>query len=138
MGGRVLIVLDTHALLWWQAQSDRLSRLARSRIEKADRILVSPISLWEIALLVRQRRFALDRDPFVWATDLLTEDRIELAPLTATAAVGAGLLPADGFEGDPADCIIYATARELVVPLITKDDRMHRFAAAARGMRIVW
>lgn len=138
MGGRVLIVLDTHALLWWQAGSDRLSRPARSRIDKADRILVSPISLWEIALLVGQGRFELDRNPFDWATDLLAEDRVELAPLTATAAVGAGLLPADGFEGDPADCIIYATARELVAPLVTKDDRMHRFAAAARGMRIVW
>jgi PIN domain nuclease of toxin-antitoxin system len=138
VGGWVLIVLDTHTLLWWQAGSERLSRPARFRIEKAARILVSPISLWEIALLVRRGRFELDRNPFDWATDLLAEDRIELAPLTATAAVGAGLLPADGFEGDPADCIIYATARELMVPLVTKDDRMHRFAAAARGMRIVW
>ncbi len=125
-------------MLWWQAGSERLSRPARFRIEKAARILVSPISLWEIALLVRKGRFELDRNPFDWARDLLAEDRIELAPLTATAAVGAGLLPADGFEGDPADCIIYATARELVAPLITKDHRMHRFAAAARGMRIVW
>ena len=99
---------------------------------------MSPISLWEIALLVRKGRFELDRNPFDWARDLLDGDRIELAPLTATAAVGAGLLPADGFEGDPADCVIYATARELVAPLITKDHRMHRFAAAARGMRIVW
>ena len=138
MGGRVLIVLDTHALLWWQAGSDRLSRTARSRIDKADKILVSPISIWEIALLAGKGRFELDRNLFDWSSDLLVEDRIELAPLTATAAVGAGLLPADGFEGDPADCIIYATARELVAPLVTKDDRIHRFAAAARGMRIVW
>jgi len=138
VGGPALIVLDTHALLWWQAGSERLSRPARSRIEAADRILVSPISLWEIALLVGKGRFELDRNVFVWSTDLLAQDRLELAPVTPTAAVGAGLLPADGFEGDPADCMIYATARELMAALVTKDDRIHRYAAAARGMRIVW
>jgi predicted nucleic acid-binding protein len=41
------------------------------------------------------------------------------------------------FQGDPADCIIHATAREAMTPLVTRDDRMHRFAAATHGMRTV-
>jgi PIN domain nuclease of toxin-antitoxin system len=138
VGGRGLIVLDTHVLLWWQADGGRLSASAARAIEQADRLGLCPISFWEVALLVRKGRIALDRDPHRWATDVLRDERIQLVPLSATAAITAGLLPADGFEGDPADCLIYATAREHSVALVTKDRRIHEFAAAAKGQPVIW
>lgn len=97
-----------------------------------------PISLWEVAVLVRKGRVSLDRDPHVWARDLFDDDRLDVAPLSPTAAISAGLLPDDGFDGDPADCMVYATARELGATLVTKDRRMHDYARAAKGVRVVW
>ncbi|MBV6509347.1 MAG: Ribonuclease VapC22 [Acidimicrobiales bacterium] len=132
------MLLDTHVLLWWQAGGDRLSRRATREIEKAGPILVSPISFWEIAVLMEKGRVSLDRDIFVWMSDFLGTEDVELAPLTPTAAIGAGLLPEQGFGGDPADCMLYATAREQLVPLITKDMEIRRYAARQKDLRVIW
>ncbi|KRT63047.1 MAG: protein domain-containing protein [Chloroflexi bacterium CSP1-4] len=133
-----MTLLDTHVILWWQAVDDRLSARARREIERAERILISPVSLWEIVLLVDKGRVRLDRDIFVWTQDFLAGERVELAELTPTAAVAAGLLPGLGFVGDPADAMLYATARERGVPLISKDTRIRSFAAARRDLRAIW
>ena len=65
------LLLDTHALLWWQAGSDRLSRRAATAIEGVDQLWISAISLWEIATLVRLGRVALDRPQRRLVADLL-------------------------------------------------------------------
>jgi PIN domain nuclease of toxin-antitoxin system len=133
----VILLLDTHALVWWQAGGDRLSPSARRAIEAAEGILISPLSLWEVATLQRRGRLQLDRDPLDWARDLLRTPGIGEAPLTAAAATWAGTLD-DRFPGDPIDRLLYATARDLRVPFVTKDDRLHAYAASARDVEVVW
>ena len=50
----VQVLLDTHAFLWWIADSDRLSGRAHSVIEdELNNILVSAASVWEIATKLR-------------------------------------------------------------------------------------
>jgi PIN domain nuclease of toxin-antitoxin system len=50
----VKILLDTHALLWWLADDDRLGDAARAVVaDPANDILVSMVSLWEIVVKVR-------------------------------------------------------------------------------------
>lgn len=133
-----MILLDTHALLWWQAGGRRLSQRASREIARAEAVLVSPISCWEITMLAEKRRIALDRPIYTWVRDLFGQEHIELASLSPQAAVGAGLLPSAGFRGDPADALLYATARELVVPLVTKDTNMRSFARATKDVRTIW
>lgn len=135
-----MIVLDTHALLWWRAGGAKLSARARREIAAASRILVSPVSLWETAALVRKKRIRLDRDPYQWARDLFSaeaEDPVEFAPIGPAVAVAAGLLPA-AFPGDPADRLLYATAAEAAAPLVTKDRSIRSYAATARDVRVIW
>lgn len=140
MGRRriVVILLDTHALLWWQAGGQRLSRRAAREIARADPVLVSAVSCWELAMLLRKGRITLDRDVYDWIRDLYADEHVKLAPLTPAAAVGAALLSAGGFEGDPADQLLYATARELAVPLVTKDRTIREFARQQGDVRTVW
>ena len=48
------VLLDTHAFVWWIADSERLSRAARSLIADAtNEVLVSAASGWEIATKYR-------------------------------------------------------------------------------------
>ena len=54
------LVLDTHALVWWQAESDNLPGVIRERIESSA-VLVCPITFWEIAILESKGRLQLDR-----------------------------------------------------------------------------
>ena len=129
------VLLDTHALLWWQAGGSRLSKPAQRAIDEADAVLVSPLTCWEVATLERLGRIALDRDPTIWVHDLYQADRIGVAALSPEAAAWAGAL-GDDFTGDPIDRLLYATARDLRVPLITKDERLHAFPNG--DVRVVW
>lgn len=130
------VLLDTHVLLWWQAGSNRLSVTARRTVDDATRVLVSPITCWEVAMLACKQRIHLDRDTGKWVRDLLAGDRIELVALSAAIVVVAAELT--GFLGDPADRFIYATARSQQVPLLTKDRLMHRYAAEDGGVTTLW
>ncbi len=132
------LLLDTHALLWWLAGGSRLSARAAGEIARAAVVYVSPISFWETALLVARGRLTLDRDLHAWALDLLDEDRVELAPLSPQAAIGAALFDRDGFHGDPADRFLCATARDLAIPLVTKDRAIRGYGASTRQFRTIW
>ena len=131
------VLLDTHAILWWQAGGERLSRRAARAIDDAPVVHLSPLSCWEIATLVRLGRVALDRATTTWIRDLLRDERIDTAPLSPEAATWAGTL-SEAFAGDPIDRLIYATARDLRIPLISKDQRIHAYAHDARDVEVIW
>jgi PIN domain nuclease of toxin-antitoxin system len=124
-----VIVLDTHAWLWWLAEPSKLSRAARHAIDEAETIGVCAISAWEVATLVRRRRITLDRDVATWVRQALSSARVKPQLLTPEVAVAAGLLDSDGFPGDPADRFIYATARTHRAPLVTRDEKIRSFDA---------
>lgn len=116
-----MIVLDTHVWLWWVAAPDRLSKRARAAIEDATEIGVSAISAWEVAMLERRGRIALDRPASRWVRAALTDPRVVELPLDARVAVEAASLAGDDLPGDPADRFIYATARSRGARLVTRD-----------------
>jgi len=124
-----VIVLDTHAWLWWLAEPSKLSPAARHAIDDAETIGVSAISAWELAMLVRRGRISLDRDVATWVRQALAPRRVTAHPLTADVAIAAGLLDADRFPGDPADRFIYATAQAHRARLVTRDEQIRAFDA---------
>lgn len=130
------VLLDTHALLWWQADAGQLSSRARLAISAADRVLISPISCWEVAMLVQRRRVQLDRPTAAWVRDLLAQDPVHAADLTPAIAVAAAEL--DDFHGDPADRFLYATARSLQADLLSKDQRLQQYAVRQGDVKVVW
>lgn len=123
-----MVVLDTHAWIWWLAAPDRLSTTARDAIDGADEIGIAAISAWEVAMLVERGRIALDRPAARWVRDALAADpRIVGLPLTPSLAVEAARLGAMGMHGDPADRFLYATARDRRATLITRDEALRAF-----------
>jgi PIN domain nuclease of toxin-antitoxin system len=129
-----VILLDTHAWIWWVSAPDQLSPAARAAIAAASTVGVSPISCWEIATKASRGRLQLDRDVDAWVRQALAMERVEVAALTADAAVKAGTLGAEGFHGDPADRMIAATAMLRGVELVTKDAKIREFP----GVRTIW
>jgi len=131
-----VILLDTHVLIWWVAGSGRLSSRASKVIAGSGPALVSPISFWELAALIERGRVEVDRDLARWSRDLLGGGGAEIAELTPSAAIAAARLP--GFHGDPADRLIYATAAELGVALVTKDRQIRHYAEQHGDVQVVW
>jgi PIN domain nuclease of toxin-antitoxin system len=132
VGGRTLIVLDTHAWIWWESDRDLLSSPARKALGRTREYGVSAMSVFEVAMLVERGRLRLDRLPLAWLREALAQSRCSLFPLTPEIAVRAvGLSTA---LGDPADRLIAATALEHGCPLVTKDARMSDLG----GLDVVW
>lgn len=133
-----MILLDTHAILWLDAGIE-LSPVARERIEQersAGGVLVSTVSAWEIGTLVRKGRIRLDLEASAWMQRFLASAGLRCLPLSLDAALGASSLP-EPLHNDPADRMLIATARELGVPLMTRDRLIHDFADATGTIRVV-
>ena len=119
-------LLDTHVLIWWLHDTDRLSPAQRSVVATASRespMLVSDISLWEVATLHSLGRIALTIPLREWL------DKATAPPLVrrhgTSAAIAAELAALhDSFHRDPADRILVATARVLGATLLTQDRRI--------------
>ncbi len=117
-----MIVLDTHAWIWWASHSRKLPARVRRRIDGEDELGVSAISCWEVGMLVMRGRLKLDRDVRAWVREALSLARVALLPLEPEVAVLAAQLP--DYGGDPADDLIVSTARSLEAPLATADSRI--------------
>jgi PIN domain nuclease of toxin-antitoxin system len=128
-----VIVLDTHAWLWWVSEPARLGRAAGRAIQESRRIGIPAICCLEVAVAAARGRITLDRPPLEWMHDALHLPRVELMPLLPAVAVKAAELPAS-FPGDPADRLIVATAILQSALLITKDERVRTYP----GVRIAW
>lgn len=119
------ILLDTCAAIWL-AQGEGLSGEALQELEAADRegaaVAVSPITAWEVGLLVARGRLALSRDAARWFDDLV-EAGVELAPMAPHILIASSFLPGAVLR-DPADRILAATARALNYRLMTRDARL--------------
>jgi PIN domain nuclease of toxin-antitoxin system len=127
-----VIVLDTHAWLWWVSRPSELSAGARKVIDSADVVGVSAISAWEAATPARKRRFDFDRPVGDWMAAALAVPRVRELPVTA--AIGAAGSFGSDFPGDPADRIIAATALAHGAPLVTKNDALRTMEA----LQTVW
>ena len=125
-----MMVLDTHALIWWVSDAPELSRGAKNAIHKTlranERLLVSAITAWEIALLVKKRRLVLTMDVVEWIAATESIEGIQHVPIDHKLAVQSQSLPGE-FHPDPVDRFIVALARQHNVGLITADERIHRY-----------
>jgi PIN domain nuclease of toxin-antitoxin system len=125
-----ILLLDTHALVWSVEDNPRLGVQAKQAINRAareERVAVSAITPWEIALLVSKGRLKLTADVMDWFRDALGQPGISLVPLEPEIAVACTRLPWE-MHADPADRILVATARRLGATLVTADGALLGFA----------
>ncbi len=115
------VLLDTHVVHWWSAEPKRISARAAKALEEADELAVAAISWYELAWMARHERIVVNVPTRSWLEGLAAQVRtIGMTPAVADAAVA---LPSS-FPGDPADRIIYATAIEHGLTLVTRDKAM--------------
>jgi PIN domain nuclease of toxin-antitoxin system len=129
-----LILLDTHAFVWLADGSERLGERARRAISEDAEPAIATISVQEIAYLTVRGRLELDRPVGAWVGAALGTHGVEVHPLTVAIALRAGSLDPKTFPGDPADRIIYATAVERGVRLVSQDTKITDFDPT----RVLW
>jgi PIN domain nuclease of toxin-antitoxin system len=105
---------------------------AMRRAVRARALMVSPITGWEIGTLIRKGRMthaSFAANPRLWFQTLLAGHGIGLAPFTLDMALDCHDLPGH-FHDDPADRMLVATARNLGIPLMTRDRKIIAYARA--------
>jgi len=119
----VKLLLDTHIWVWSLVSPGRLSRRVARALEAAENELwLSPISVWELGVLVERGRVVVQGDVRAWIAEALARVPLQEAPLTHEVALATASpeLP----HGDPADRFLAATARVFDLTLVTADARL--------------
>ena len=135
MGGRPLILLDTHAWIWHLTDPAELSAAARDAIASARRdraVHVSSISVWELFMLTRKGRLRLTMSAGVFLGRAERLSYMRFAAVDNDVARRSVQLP--DLPGDPADRLILATAQQLGCPLVSKDGRLRDYP----DVEIIW
>jgi len=116
------LLLDTNAAIW--LSRDELKASASEKLDEAARAGVatylSPITAWEVGLLVSHNRLSLGATPQRWFARILAMPNVHLAELSPDILMASSFLPGKP-PRDPADRILLATARDLGATLITRD-----------------
>lgn len=125
-----MIVLDTHVWIWYLDDPAQLSTPARTSIDQALRekaVLISSISVWEVALLVVSGRLELTIDVHDWIAKCEALPFLTFVPVDNAIFLKSVFLSGQ-LHSDPADRIIVATALMRGVPVVTKDRRIRKYA----------
>ncbi len=124
-----MIVLDTHAWIWWVSSPTLLSETAKRIIDEAitqRSICISSISAWEVAVLESRGRLKLTMSAGDWVAASEALPFIDFVPVSNNIALKSVQLP-DALHDDPADRIIIATAISLGAVLVTKDEKIRNY-----------
>lgn len=128
-------VADTHALIFHAAGNGKLGPRARAHFAACERqqaiLYVPAVVMWECSLLARAVRINLHRPVSAFFDDLFSNPAYQPLDLTA-----AHVRLADGlrFTRDPFDALIVASARDLGLPLVTRDAAIRESGA----VRVIW
>jgi PIN domain nuclease of toxin-antitoxin system len=115
------LLLDTHIWLWSLLEPERLGRgVQRKLTDPASQLWLSPISIWELSVLLRRGRVTIDGG---------FHEPLREAPLTHEVAMAAHDLELP--HQDPADAFLAATATVFDLTLVTGDKRLIRSKGVA-------
>ena len=119
-------LLDTHVLLWWMMDADRLSPQAHALLEDGgNELLWSVASSWEIAIKIRLDKIRLPNPWAVFLPKALSEQALTTLPIEHAHTLQLVDLP--DHHRDPFDRMLVAQAQVEGLPLVTADNRLRRY-----------
>ena len=124
------LLLDTCAAIWLANDdpiSDEFLAAMQDARDTEEPTFISPITSWEIGLLVARGRISLFVSPERWFERLMQAPTLRLADMSPNVLISSSFLPGVP-PRDPADRILAATAREYGYVLVTRDQQLLDYA----------
>ncbi len=126
------LLLDTHIWVWIALEPERLApHLAKALSDQTNEFWLSPISVWEVVLLVGKGRINLQMDAWEWVAE--TQHRFPLREAPLTTEVVLAMRDIHLPHRDPADAFLVATTKVFELTLVTADRRLR----AVKGISIL-
>jgi len=116
-------LLDTHIWLWASFEPHKLSSDVHNLLNNpgAD-LFLSPISLWELSVLIEKRKFVIKQDFAAWIQQSASDLKLQEIPLNWQVAFEPRFILPN--HKDPADRLLAATAIAFDMILITGDQKL--------------
>ncbi len=125
------ILLDTCAVIW-TGNNTKISTAADTAIDqchgRGEKLLVSPVTAWELGLLVSKGRYRFSSNVDEWFAKFMENTAVESSKLTSDDLIASSYLPGTP-PNDPADRIIIATARQYGYRIMTRDSKILDYAS---------
>lgn len=121
-----MILLDTCAVIWDALDRQQLSTKALNAINKADEfnaLIISDITIWEIAMLVKKERIKIDTTASNFVNLYLQTRNISVVQISPEIAELSVSFDSE-INKDPADRIISATSIIHNAQLVTADQNL--------------
>ena len=128
-----MVLLDTHVWIYYYTnQLNQLSKTALSVLDQDSELLISPISGWELAQLVKKKRLGLNTEVMHWIYLTQKDTRLSVLDLSLEILVESVLLKE--LHKDPADRILASTSIIHNIPLVTADKKLQQFSK----LKTIW
>jgi PIN domain nuclease of toxin-antitoxin system len=134
MGRNMIFVLDTCTLIWWSLDPEKLSpqaKLSCEEMEQGKNGLVASISLWEIAIKIKNKKINLGVPLITYVETLQKSDVIRIIPIDEKLWLESVALQWN--HKDPADRVIVSLAQRYNADLITSDTIIRGFYSS-----VIW
>jgi PIN domain nuclease of toxin-antitoxin system len=116
----VRLLLDTHALLWWLNDDEKLGSRARGLIgDPANDVLVSAVSLWEITVKLRIGKLDADIEEIL---GILPDQGFQRLDITDAHLIALAALPVH--HRDPFDHLLMAQALAEDAHFVSEDQNV--------------
>jgi PIN domain nuclease of toxin-antitoxin system len=131
------LLLDTHTLLWSIGKSNELSQRVINELENSiNEVLISAISLWEIALKYSVGKLSIESFDIREIPKYSKEMGFELIPLDPIEALNSLQLPLKESHKDPFDRMLIYQCIQNRYTLVSKDSRLKLYKDD--GLKYIW
>jgi PIN domain nuclease of toxin-antitoxin system len=134
-----VLLLDTHVWVWSVGGDERRigprTRRLLARVQSADALRVSPVTLFELSALHTQGRLRFTRPLEQWLRESMEAPGVRMAECSPAIAIDAGTIPRTALA-DPLDRLLVSTARQLDATFVTADAQILAYAARRRDVRV--
>jgi len=126
------LLLDTHIWIWNHLEPWKVASAVNQALgDPENELWLSPVSIWELVMLLEKRRVLLDEDMNSWVEKSRRELLLREAPFSWDVAQEMRFTLLG--HCDPADRFLVATARVHDLTLVTADERLMR----VDGLRVL-
>jgi PIN domain nuclease of toxin-antitoxin system len=114
------LLLDTHAFIWWDSESSKLSPQALAFCQdRTNTVLLSVASIWEMQIKLQLGKLSLDLPLAKVIESQQQTNGIEVLPIILSHVLELDSLPA--YHKDPFDRLLIAQARIEDAVLVSND-----------------
>src|SRR5208282_851307 len=117
------LLLDTHIWIWNDTAPEKLtSEINRELASTENQLWLSPVSIWEVTVLLEKRRINLKQDFRTWVDESMRDLQLQEAAITWEVANELRYTMLS--HRDPGDRFLVATAKVYDLTLVTADQRL--------------